>query len=153
MCCQSSKASISRPPPRHAIEIGKDATPAILLCNPGRKKQVLHVVKTQKASVEKYGLCLGEIASGWLGQLLQEQFMAKIVAKELRNMKGPDFSFCVQLISQAGRREAMLVVVGKREQITRSESVAAVLGVDAADATQQPRVRRRRAWGLPAPPL
>ena len=153
MCCQSSKASISRPPPCHAIEIGKDATSAILLCNPGRKKQVLHVVKTQKASVEKYGLCPGEIASGWLGQLLREQFMAKIVAKELRNMKGPDFSFCVQLISQAGRREALLVVVGKREQITRSESVAAVLGVDVADATQQPRVRRHRAWGLPAPPL
>lgn len=39
--------------------------------------------------------------------------MAKIIAKELRNMKSPDFSFFVQLISQAGRREAILVVVGK----------------------------------------
>lgn len=39
--------------------------------------------------------------------------MAKIVAKEPRNMKDLDFSFFVQLISQAGRRKAMLVVAGK----------------------------------------
>ena len=76
--------------------------------------------------------------------------MAKIIAKELRNMKSPDFSFFVQLISQAGRREAMLVVVGKWEQISRSERVAPVLGVD---TTQQPRVRSNREWGLPVPHL
>lgn len=69
---KAAKASISVPAPCHTIEICKDATPVFLLCNPGRKKQVLHVVKTQKASVKKYGLCIGEIGSGWLSQLLQE---------------------------------------------------------------------------------
>lgn len=69
---KAAKASISVPAPCHTIEICKDATPAFLLGNPGRKKQVLHVVKTQKASVKKYGLCIGEIGSGWLSQLLQE---------------------------------------------------------------------------------
>ena len=74
--------------------------------------------------------------------------MAKIVAKDLRNMKGLDFSFFVQLISQAGRRKAMLVVAGKWEQLTRSEKVT--LGVD---ATQQPQFRSNREWRLPVPHL
>ena len=39
--------------------------------------------------------------------------MAEIIPKELRDMKGPNFSFFVQLISQEGGKEATLVVVGK----------------------------------------